>query len=55
LSRVYIAPAGTIWLLLRHEGGRAVCLWLEEGEVRVMSRPIEELVEWGWREWDGHA
>lgn len=47
----YISPAGNVWLHLRDEGGKAVCLELDTGEVRLMNRSIADLVKFGWREW----
>lgn len=51
MTKVYVSPARNLWVVLRHEEGRAVCLRLDTGEVKEMSRSIEELVRWGWREW----
>lgn len=58
MSKVYLAPAGSLWLIL--EEGRsallasgsvpAKALNLETGEVRVFHRSLSDLVRYGWCE-----
>lgn len=50
-GQVYITPAGTLVLLVGKDGGNAVVLHLDDGDVRVLSRSIHELVKHGWRVW----